>query len=207
MSNFLRLYKGQTLLRIMMNDALTNVSIYGRVVDIGGARNPDYFEYFQKRDVANIEAIDGKISGIDFEKDKLPFDDASIDTVLLFNVLEHIYNYSFLLGEINRIIAPRGQLVGFVPFWVGYHPDPHDYFRYTDEALKRIFEDTGFSVEIRPIGAGPLMANFNTTVLSLPRILRPLVYVWYAVWDKMFVSLRPQSVARNPLGFIFIAKK
>lgn len=189
-----------------MNTLLAQETVRGRVVDVGGGRNPDYFDYFQSEGDVYVERVDGSISGIDFEKDALPFSSGSADTVILCNVLEHIYNYQHLAGEVRRILAPKGKLIGVVPFWVGYHPDPHDYFRYTHEALKKILEQAGFiDVKISSIGGGPVLANFNTIVLSVPRIFRPVLYLFYALGNRLFVYARPESIRRHPLGFVFTA--
>lgn len=200
------LYSGQSLMRIEMNTMLAQETICGMVVDVGGARNPDYFEYFQSEGSVRVERVDGAISGIDFEKDALPFSSGSADTVILCNVLEHIYNYQHLTREIRRILVPGGKLIGVVPFWVGYHPDPHDYFRYTHEALEKILEQAGFTgIKIRSIGGGPVLANFNTIVLSVPRIFRPVLHLFYAFGNRLFVFVRPESIRRHPLGFVFAA--
>lgn len=201
-----KLYAGHSIARILMNIGLSSERVAGLVVDVGGARNPDYFEYLLQDSGARIEPVDGMLSGIDFEKDALPYEANSVDTVLMCNILEHIYNYSFLMKETCRVLKPKGRLVGFVPFWVAYHPDPHDYFRYTEEALQKILTEAGFvSISVRKVGGGPLLANFNTIVLSMPRVIRPIAYLWYAFFDLIYRQLRPASVARNPLGFIFTA--
>jgi SAM-dependent methyltransferase len=202
-----KLYAGQTLARILMNHALSKETIRGKVVDIGGGRSPDYFSYLQSEKGATVEASDLAISPIDFEKDALPYASASIDTVLMCNILEHIYHYDHLLSEARRILRPGSELIGFVPFWVGYHPDPRDYFRYTHEALEMMLTEAGFEeISITPIGRGPLVANFNTIVLSVPRILRPLLYIPYALLDRLFLFLRPASKKRFPLGYLFTAR-
>jgi SAM-dependent methyltransferase len=190
-----------------MNTTLANKTIRGRVVDIGGGRSPDYFSYLKTENDTAIEVSDLSISPIDFEKDALPYASGSIDTVLMCNILEHIYHHNHLLGEARRILCPEGELVGFVPFGVGYHPDPHDYFRYTHEALSKMLIEAGFeNITIMRIGGGPFTANFNTIVLSLPRFLRPVLYVPYIVLDRFFLFLRPHSAVRYPLGYIFTAK-
>ena len=202
------LYRGQSYARIEMNKALRCETLLGRTLDIGGGRNPDYFSYLQKDENVSVEAVDGLLSTIDLEKDALPYEQGSMDTVLMCNILEHIYNHQFLLGEANRVLKVGGGLVGFVPFWVAYHPDPHDYFRYTDEALTRMLGDVGFEqIRIRAVGKGPILANFNTIVLSIPKLLRPLMFIPYAFLDLLFVTMRPKSAKRNPLGFIFTGVK
>lgn len=189
-----------------MNRALANETLRGRVVDIGGGRSPDYFSYLQAEGGVEIEASDLSLSPIDFEKDTLPYESSSVDTVIMCNILEHIYNYPHLLRETRRIMRPGSRLIGFVPFWVGYHPDPHDYFRYTDEALLKIFTEAGFeNITITRIGRGPFAANFNTIVLSMPHLLRPILYIPYMLLDRLFLFLRPASGTRFPLGYLFTA--
>ncbi len=202
------LWKGQSIARVLMNEALAHECVEGRVLDVGGGRRPDYFNYLQGGLQVTVEIVDGSVNAIDFETDALPFADNSFNTILACNVLEHIYNHQFLLREMHRILKPGGQLIGFVPFWVGYHPDPRDYFRYTDEALMRMLIDVGYATPaIKKVGGGPCIANFNTVVLSFPRVVRPLMYLWYASVDALFLYLRPSSANRNPLGYIFTAVK
>lgn len=191
-----------------MNVALSGEMLRGRVIDIGGGHKPNYFDYFRREETGvSVELLDGSISGIDFEKDVLPFANQSVDTVILCNVLEHVYNHRFLLSEIYRVMRPSAQMIGFVPFWVGYHPDPHDYFRYTDECLLKLLKDSGFKdIKITRLGRGPIVANFNTIVLSLPRFLRPILFIFYNFLDTIFVWLRPKSVQRNPVGYLFVGK-
>lgn len=201
-----KLFVGQSLARIYMNRALAANTLQGRVLDVGGGRNPDYFTYLMRAQGVIVETIDGSVTGIDFEKQPLPYGEHSYSVVLLCNVLEHVYNHQFLLKEIHRVLVPGGTLIGFVPFWTGYHPDPHDYFRYTHEALTRMLSEAGFTdVQVHSIGGGPLLANFNTIVLSLPRIARPILYCVYAIGDALFVWMRPHSIKRNPLGYQFSA--
>ena len=199
-----RLLRGETPARIFTNHRLSHETLRGRVVDVGGGRNPNYFAYMQHEEGAEIQALDGSMSGIDFEKDALPYDDGQVDTVIFCNVLEHIYNYRHFVAEVRRACAPGGQVLGFVPFMVGYHPDPHDYFRYTHESLRMIFNEAGFSrVSVEALGGSPILANFNTIVLTLPRVLRPVFYIGYWVLDAAFLRLRPKSAVRNPFGYFF----
>ncbi|MGB4076507.1 MAG: methyltransferase domain-containing protein [Minisyncoccia bacterium] len=200
------LLSGQSMARIAMNQALAGTKLSGITIDVGGGRSPDYLPYLDTSALTSLEPVDGRLSGIDFEKDPLPYKSGSIDTVLLCNTLEHVYNHAFLIGECARILKKAGTLVGFVPFFVGYHPDPEDYFRYTRAALIRLLGERFGEVMITEAGGGPFLANFNTLCLSLPRILRPLAYLCYALLDAVFLFFRPQARVRTPLGYAFTAR-
>ena len=199
---------GESLLRIYMNHGFASHTLLGRTIDVGGGRNPNYFDYFQKGPSLTIEAIDGTISGIDFERDPLPFEDESVDMVICANVLEHVYNHRFFVEHMARVLRRGGTLVGFVPFFIQYHPDPHDYFRYTKEALQRIFEDAGFrKIRITEVGDGPFALNYNTIMLSMPLVCRLALYPLYFLADGLFLRLRPRARERYPLGYIFSVAK
>ncbi len=202
------LYKDHTLVRIRMNEALSKEPLVGRTLDVGGGHKPDYFNYFKRTPGSTVEMIDGSIVDVDFEKDRLPYSDGSMDTLIFCNVLEHIYNYRHILGELRRILKPKGQMIGFVPFWVNYHPDPRDFWRFTKESLYKVLSEAGFKeVTIVPMEGGPFLANFNTIVLSIPlRFLRPMVFPFYKALDFLFCKMRPKSKDRCPLGFLFLCK-
>ena len=213
MKNFLTIIKeitqGKTLIRTLMNLALRQFELRGRVLDVGGGKNPSYLRFFKKQDNLRFESID--LVGdnkVDLENGVLPHKDASADYVLLFNILEHIYNHKALAKEVCRALKDGGSVIGFVPFFVGYHPDPHDYFRYTAESLERIFKDAGFgSADVRPVGGGPFLVNYNTLMPYLPRLFRILFFPCYAVLDWIVLKLKPALADKFALGFLFVTKK
>ena len=76
----------------------------------------------------------------------LPLKNAMADTVLLADVLEHIYRPQALLAEAFRVLRPGGVLLLNTPFMYWVHEAPHDYYRYTPHALQRLAQDAGFEV-------------------------------------------------------------
>ena len=206
------IWHNKSLLRSLMNREVARHSLGGRVVDIGGGVQPEYLQLFAKSSPVEVSSIDLKVlvqgRPINLETDTLPQVTATIDIVLAFNILEHIYNYRHVVSEMFRILKPEGVLYGSVPFLINYHPDPHDFFRYTTEALEKIFWEAGFSsIEIKNLGGGPMLVNYNTIVLSIPRVLRLILLPLYLVMDKIFLWLRPQARKRYPLGLFFIVRK
>lgn len=78
------------------------------------------------------------------------------DTVLLADVLEHLYRPQALLAEVHRVLRPGGTLLLNTPFMYGVHEAPHDYYRYTPHALRRMALDAGFEpVAVDAIGGSP----------------------------------------------------
>jgi len=84
---------------------------------------------------------------------RLPFADASFETVLSTEVLEHVMTPGVLIAEMARVLKPEGRLLVTVPFIQPLHEMPSDYFRYTPFSLRRLVEEAGLEVErIEPRG-------------------------------------------------------
>jgi predicted SAM-dependent methyltransferase len=80
--------------------------------------------------------------------DHLCVRDNSVDNINCISVLEHVYKPRDAIAEMFRVLRPGGCVRVQVPFLLGYHGYPDDYFRYTHSALCRMFEEAGFRVAI-----------------------------------------------------------
>jgi len=212
------IWRGKDTYRILMNDVCQKYTLKGQILDLGsGANLASYHRFFKKADDAKIVSFDLMMDQaerkdakqIDFEKDSLPLDDNSVDIVLIFNLLEHIYNDSALIKEMKRVLRGGGEVVGSVPFLVGYHADPHDYWRYTSESLKKIFSYYGFSdMKVEVIGKGPFTAGFLQIEFVLPRVLKILVVPVVFFLDKLLFLFKPKlNREKFALGLFFALKK
>lgn len=65
-------------------------------------------------DIRDWEAPDPRVQFRTMTRD-IPFSDASFDAVLVVDVIEHVDDPAYLIGEIARVLRPGGRFVGFVP--------------------------------------------------------------------------------------------
>jgi len=200
---FKSLLQGKTLVRTVLEYRLTQIELKGEVIDLGSGNPNQYTGFIKRAPDTKINFFDQKIGNpVDFEKDQLPLADKFYDMVIFLNVLEHIYNYQHILKEIKRIKKDDGTLIFFVPFLKWYHADPNDYFRYTHQALHKIFTDTGYrDIKIEPLYLGPYSTAFDMILPTLPRIIRPIMYWPSHVIDILFRKLRPGGAKRYVLGY------
>lgn len=189
----------------------------GRLLDCGCGDVPYYGVY--KAHVSETTCIDWGQSAhqcvhLDAEVDlngALPFADASFDTVLLADVLEHIASPARLLGEIARVLSPGGALIVMVPFLYRVHEEPHDYYRYTQFGLEALVRETGLTTEVlTPLGGYPDvlldMISKGLADWSLPSSLLYWCSSW-AVRARSYQAWRARTASRFPLAYGLVARK
>jgi SAM-dependent methyltransferase len=83
----------------------------------------------------------------------LPVQDATIDTILCFEVLEYIRDPFLFFQEMRRVLRPSGQYILITPLMRGVSDEPKDRFRFTPQGLTMLAEHAGLQVgEISPCG-------------------------------------------------------
>jgi SAM-dependent methyltransferase len=174
------------------NDCLKhNLSlIKGRVIDVGCGTTP------YKEDILKVAdeyiGVDWKSSFHDQSKvdvfadlnKPFPFRDEYADTVVSFQVMEHLPEPSLFLSECHRILRRGwGRLFLTVPFMWHVHESPHDYYRYTRYGLEYLLGKAGFVDIVINENTGfwqmwILKFNYHTT-----RFARgPFKFIWMPVW-------------------------
>jgi Methyltransferase domain len=112
------------------------------LLDVGGKGKP-YACFFAGR-VAHHYVLDvAPAYSVDVVGDAcvMPFADASMDVVLITQVLEHIPEPIAVIGEIRRVLKPGGTLLLSVPSIFPQHGSPGDYWRYMPDGLHWILRD------------------------------------------------------------------
>lgn len=122
---------------------------HGTVLDVGCGDQP-YRDWILSTTRATayigVDLFNPLYGGPDVAWDgiRLPVGDASVQTVLLTEVLEHCPDPAGVLDECLRVLAPGGVLYLTVPFLWPLHDAPHDEHRFTPFALERLLRHAGF---------------------------------------------------------------
>jgi len=209
----------QTIFRKLTHEALTEHELSGNVIDLGGTGRAEYAGFLKgnfKRLSVNLD----KNSNPDFIADlenKLTFESNKYDGALLINVLEHIYHAHQLISETYRILKPGGTVVVTIPYIMAIHPSPRDYYRFSEDALRSMFGEAGFShIAIKPIGSGVFIARHMLLSRLIPNKLqliteyptRMLSQLLDKIWTATAHLLKKKyTPADYPLGYILVAKK
>ena len=77
----------------------------------------------------------------------LPLPNASIDTLLSTQTLEHVFDTHAYIGECARLVRPCGALILTAPMQWRQHEVPNDYFRFTKYGISSLLHQHGFEVQ------------------------------------------------------------
>jgi SAM-dependent methyltransferase len=124
----------------------------GRLLDVGCGTKPYRLLFTQVHEYIGLELgtpenRESRQADLYYDGYTFPVDDASVDTVLCNQVLEHVFNPELFLAEIFRALRPNGALILTVPFLWPEHEQPYDCLRYTSFGLKDRLEGAGFQIE------------------------------------------------------------
>ena len=114
----------------------------------------------------DISEIDGA-SGIDFEKDKLPYESQSYNVVIFTAIIEHLYNPNLILSEINEL-KNDGLLITITPninyAIKNFYNDPTHVHPYNPISLKKVMEMNKF----RNNNVYPWLVNKSDNYWKIP---------------------------------------
>jgi SAM-dependent methyltransferase len=192
--------------------------IAGRVVDLGCGKAP-------YRD--DVIKSGGEYVGVDWSNSlheiqpdvladltqPLPFENNDADTLLCFQVLEHLPTPGPFLKECFRMLKPGGSLILSVPFQWRVHEAPYDYYRYTRYGLEYLLQEAGFKGSvIREMGGfwytWLLKLNYFTASKFAPGVLKYLFFPWW-FFNQVFALLMDRLITskQEAGGYFVLAKK
>jgi len=117
----------------------------GRILDIGCGIQP-FRQFLEGREYVGVEINPQKHPDACAQVEHLPFHDASFDTVLCAEVLEHVPEPSLALDECYRVMKPGSVLYITVPMTWYLHYEPNDFYRFTKYGIRYLCEKSGFNV-------------------------------------------------------------
>jgi len=174
--------------------------VVGKTLVIG-AGNINYEKFFPNAsEVINsdIERYGEHISVL-LDAEKICFADCQFDSVVAFEVLEHLRDPGAVCNEILRILKPGGHFYFSVPFLFRIHGDPSDYQRFTLYGLESLLE--GFS-RCNITGYGGRLAVISDLITTTCKPFAAL-----RLFNFMLRFLPIGSSSDSPSGYFAVADK
>ncbi len=177
--------------------------ISGKTLDVGSGSKP-YFGLFQEvttyvgMDIEqsghkhDLESIDVFYDGVTF-----PFEENTFDSLVFFEVLEHVFNPDTFFKQIKKVVKPEGYCLVTIPFVWGEHEQPYDFARYSSFGLKHLFEEHGFEI----IEHKKYLTDFRLIFL----LINSYFYTTFKKYLPGYMAwglILPCSIINNILGLI-----
>ena len=192
--------------------------VRGVVIDLGCGTSP------YKEDIVKVAT---RYIGVDWQHSlhdqsnvdvfadltkRLPFDDDYADTVVSFQVMEHLPEPDAFLAECFRILKPGGRLLVTTPFMWFVHEAPRDFYRYTRYGLEYLLAKNNFTEIAVAENSGfwqtaALKLNYHTARLARGPLKLFMVPLW---WATQTASPWLDKIDWNPTetaGYTAVAKK
>lgn len=121
---------------------------YRTLVDLGCGDTP-YRPLFEAHvgEYIGVDIPENPGADMSFDhKGRVELASGSVGVVLSTQVLEHVRDTKTYLAEAHRLLSADGVLILSTHGYWMYHPDPHDYWRWTQEGLRELIQQMGFEV-------------------------------------------------------------
>jgi SAM-dependent methyltransferase len=183
--------------------------IKGITLDIGAGNSP-YRSFFKNSEkYIRIDKFDyGTKPDIIADATKLPFKNNSADSVVCFQVLEHLQNPQKAVDEMYRVLKKNGVCLATTHMATVLHGEPYDYFRFTKYGLKDVLFKKFKEVRVEANG-GALLSIMQLIVWGLndklPKIIAsPLTVCLNFIGKKLDKIFHSEVFTLN---YIVYAKK
>ena len=124
--------------------------------------------------IKNLDLAPGEHIDYVCDATAIPVPDDSFDLIVSQETLEHVADPWKVMAEMHRVLKPGGKIYCQLPFVIGYHPGPTDFWRFSKEGIQQLVEQSGFKTEEIgiPSVAGPdSTASAWNTFRSCHRLL------------------------------------
>jgi len=138
--------------------------------------------------ISNLEIEPGE--GIDLVGSVLsiPCANDSFDIVISQEVLEHVNKPDEAICEMYRVLKKGGVLYLQLPFIIGYHPCPHDYWRFSHEGIYELVSRVSFEIIESDITVGPA-SGFYRVLVEFFAVLASIIWQGFYKPIKFLTAL------------------
>jgi SAM-dependent methyltransferase len=99
------------------------------------------------QDMLNLDRQATRSTHVVGDAQALPFATGVFRVVVSQETVEHVADPFRAVRELARVTATNGEIYLQLPFVIGYHPGPEDYWRFTRAGIAQLVEQAGLQVE------------------------------------------------------------
>ena len=210
-----KIMKKKSPCRSLQEIECRNFNLYGKCLEIGNDQlnKKSFFNFFKSSDT---DLFFGDTHDLK-EKNYLKLDlekknhlKTNFKNILIFNVLEHVFDIDNAISELKEILDNGGKIYISTPFIYRYHEAPSDYNRYTLDYFEKISKKHDLEVVHKnALGTGPFFAAYSI-VHGLINKLYPLniIFAGISIFLDQIVKLISKNIKNiYPIAIFIVLKK
>jgi len=211
-------FKKKSLNRILQEIYAKDKLVGGYVIEFGAeaGSSKNFTNFIKPKNIKKILYCDKFPKNNETIKEdlesKLNLESDSVDNIIIFNVLEHVFDNKNAFLEMNRCLKKNsGNIIGSTPFIHRVHGAPDDYSRYTKQYFEKILDKTNFkNIKVENLGFGTFTSSYVIIFdyLKLIPFLNNIILTCCLILDK-FISLIVKTRTKDiyPIAVCFTAEK
>lgn len=206
--------KGKSICRSYQIFYLKKINLKGRSIDFGTSNisNSSY-------DFVNSSQINFISNKLNLKKDnyikldlnRKNFVKTFFDNLIVFNVLEHVYNTKNSISELKKLMKKNSKIYISTPFLYRFHAAPEDFYRFTKNFWMQNLKDQKFrSIKVNNFGTGPFMSCYAMIFdyLKFTKVIPPLLLSIAVSFDFILSIFQNTKMSDlYPICIILEAKK
>lgn len=109
-----------------------------------------------------------------YDGKRIPFGDASFDSIFSSEVFEHVFNLPEALRELNRVLKPGGLILVTCPFAISEHEIPNDFARYSSYGLRYLLGEHGLEMVSQDKTGNSVETIFQLWIMYIHQQIAPV---------------------------------
>ena len=194
-----------------------NFELGGDCLEVGNfdLNKKSFFNFFKLKNKNNFYFADikkklKKKNYYFFNLEKKNNLNKKFENVIIFNVLEHVYDVENGIKEVKKIMKSNGRMIISTPFIYRYHHAPSDFNRPTLDFYIKIAKKCNLKIIFKKnLGTGPFLASYSLIHNLLKKIypINLLVLIVSIIFDTLLNLLSKKIKNYYPICNFVIFKK
>ena len=190
----LNILKKNSPCRTLQKIEARKFKLYGNSLEIGNIEfnNKSFFNDFKlnkKNKIFFSDIIKTKRKNyFIFDLEKKNNLKKKFNNIIIFNVLEHVYEIDNAFTELKKILKPKGKIYISTPFLYRYHSAPKDYYRFTLDFYEKIAKKHKIKIIYKKsLGTGPFFGSYSVmqNILNFLFPLNILIAIFLISFDNI----------------------
>jgi SAM-dependent methyltransferase len=176
-------HNDSTIVKKKLSEILKRQDENAKIINIGSGNSR-----IDKR-IINIDVQDGPQVDIVADAKDIKLPDNSVDLIISQETFEHIRKKNIALNECYRILKKNGLIYLQVPFTIGFHDGPEDFWRFSKDGIEEFLLNKNFEIIEKNVTTGSAVGFYRIAVEFFSIIFSGPIHFLYKPLKGIFALI------------------